>query len=71
MDIQMPGIDGFEATEIIRSMPRGKDVSIVALTAHALPEYHKRCKDAGMNGFLAKPIRKKMLADLLERQFAA
>ncbi len=71
MDIQMPGIDGFEATRIIRTMPEGNDVHIVALTAHALPEYQQKCADVGMNSFLAKPMRKKALAEMLKRDFLA
>ncbi len=70
MDIQMPGLDGFEATQIIRSMPHGADVRIIALTAHALPEYQARCEDAGMDGFLAKPIRKETMANMLNLHFA-
>jgi len=71
MDVQMPGVDGFEATRMIRKLPRGKSVHIVALTAHALPEYHQKCKEAGMDSFLPKPMRKKALADLLRRDFLA
>jgi signal transduction histidine kinase/CheY-like chemotaxis protein len=69
MDIQMPGIDGFEATQIIRTMPHGANVRIIALTAHALPEYKDRCNTAGMDGFLAKPIRKNTMAKMLNQQF--
>ena len=57
MDCQMPVMDGFEATAAIRSLPggRGASLPIVALTANALQGDEQRCRDAGMDGFLAKP----------------
>jgi signal transduction histidine kinase/CheY-like chemotaxis protein len=69
MDVQMPGVDGFDATRMIRELPNGKTVHIVALTAHALPEYRQKCAEVGMNSFLAKPMRKKALADMLLQEF--
>jgi signal transduction histidine kinase/CheY-like chemotaxis protein len=58
MDVQMPVMDGFEATRIIREKEalRGGHTSIVALTAHAFPEDEKKCRAAGMDAYLAKPI---------------
>jgi hypothetical protein len=59
MDCEMPILDGLEATRHIRIWEQGlqrKPVYIIALTAHALPEYHKRCLDAGMNDYLTKPL---------------
>ena len=57
MDCQMPVMDGFQATAAIRNLPgaRGKNLPIVALTANALQGDEQACRDAGMNGFLAKP----------------
>ena len=57
MDCQMPVMDGFEATAAIRSLPggRGASLPIVALTANTLQGDEQRCRDAGMDGFLAKP----------------
>lgn len=69
MDIQMPDVDGFEATQAIRELANGKDSFIIALTAHAMPEYRQKCTQAGMDAFLAKPMRKKALADLLRESF--
>ncbi len=56
MDCQMPEIDGYEATRLIKALPRGRDLPVVALTASAMREEQARCKAAGMNGFLTKPI---------------
>ena len=70
MDIQMPQMDGYEATRRIRSGEAGslnKKVPIVAMTAHALNSDRDRCLEAGMNDFLTKPVRLEELADLLER----
>ncbi len=60
MDMQMPEIDGIEATKIIRSLVNSgfdPDIPIIALTAHAFKESKERCLEAGMNGFITKPFR--------------
>jgi PAS domain S-box-containing protein len=59
MDLQMPDVDGFEATEKIRA--KGIKTPIVALTAHAVDEIRDRCERAGFNGFLTKPVDSKSL----------
>ena len=65
MDLEMPGMDGLEATRRIRDGQAGKaakDVNIVAMTAHALVGYRERCLIAGMNDFITKPVG---LSDLI------
>ena len=60
MDIQMPEVDGFAATEQIRNFEDDKrDIPIVALTAHAMMGYREKCLKAGFNEFLSKPIATK------------
>jgi two-component system sensor histidine kinase/response regulator len=69
MDVQMPEMDGLAATEAIRKLhlPDRRDVWIIALTANAFSEDHRRCTAAGMNDFLAKPIRPDDLKSCLDR----
>ena len=62
MDCQMPVMDGYEATRRIRQDERLRKLPIIALTANALPSERERCREAGMDGYITKPVRS---ADLL------
>jgi signal transduction histidine kinase len=57
MDCQMPNMDGYEATRVIRQKDWGKTIPIIAVTAHALHADKKKCIDAGMTDYIAKPMR--------------
>jgi signal transduction histidine kinase/ActR/RegA family two-component response regulator len=70
MDCQMPEMDGFEATRIIRdraSTVLDHEIPVVAMTANAFPEDRARAIAAGMNDFLAKPVDRSVLGDMLEK----
>ena len=73
MDVQMPEMDGLETTERIRAkeQPSGMHVPIIALTAHAFENDRKQCLDAGMDGYLTKPIRAEDLFDAVAAVAAA
>lgn len=69
MDVQMPEMDGFQATGAIRALdhPRKCAVPIIALTAHALKGDDQKCLSAGMNAYLSKPINAQELIEVVER----
>jgi PAS domain S-box-containing protein len=70
MDVQMPEMDGFEATRRIRSLGSSvsrRDLPIIAMTAHAVKGYSERCLEAGMNDYVSKPISAQDLASAITR----
>jgi CheY-like chemotaxis protein len=69
MDVQMPDIDGLQATKVIRQRENetGEHVPIIALTAHAMKGDFEKCVEAGMDGYLSKPIHSHELDQLLDR----
>jgi two-component system, sensor histidine kinase and response regulator len=68
MDVQMPEMDGLEATAVIRGKEKitGKHQPIIALTAHAMKGDREKCIAGGMDGYLTKPIRPQELDDVLD-----
>ncbi|MCB1777269.1 MAG: response regulator [Candidatus Competibacteraceae bacterium] len=74
MDIEMPVMDGLEATRLIRSghaHVADPQIPIIAMTAHTAHEERERCLKAGMNDHIGKPINQKMLSQVLERWYPA
>ena len=68
MDVQMPELDGLEATrQICQRWPDGGRPRIVAMTANAMEEDREACREAGMDDYVAKPIRQELLAEALEK----
>ena len=69
MDVQMPNLDGLEATRIIRQKEkaRGGHVAIIAMTAHTMPEDKDECLASGMDNYISKPIDFDELLSLIDR----
>jgi CheY-like chemotaxis protein len=67
MDMQMPVMDGLEATRRIRERESGTRVPIIALTANVMPGDRERCLGAGMDEFLTKPFKLRDLSGMLTR----
>ena len=67
MDIQMPGMDGYKATRLIRGLPdRAKaETPIIAMTANAFAEDRRKALDTGMNDHIAKPVSAEKLRETL------
>lgn len=68
MDVQMPNLDGLQSTRLIRKM--GYSAPIVALTAFSEESNVKECMDSGMDGFLAKPLRRPQFKQVIKRYCA-
>jgi len=71
MDIQMPEVDGLEATRHIRADADLGDIPIIALTALAMPGDRERCLEVGVNEYLSKPVSLKRLVEVIEAQLGA
>jgi CheY-like chemotaxis protein/HPt (histidine-containing phosphotransfer) domain-containing protein len=71
MDLQMPLMDGYEATRQLRLQERYARLPIVAMTAHAMAEERERCDALGMNGHVSKPIEPEQLYAMLAQHYGA
>jgi CheY-like chemotaxis protein len=68
MDINMPVMDGYQATELIRQLPNGmSQIPIIALTADAMKEDKEKCLEIGMNDFISKPFRLVEIESVLKK----
>ena len=67
MDLQLPGMDGFELTRRLKSDSRTRDVLIVAVTAYAMQGDERKARDAGCDGYITKPIDTRRLPELVAR----
>lgn len=67
MDIQMPGMDGLEATRRIKEQPETSHIPIIAVTALAMTGDEQRCLEAGADEYITKPVNYRSLLDLLQR----
>ncbi|KAA3611991.1 MAG: response regulator [Calditrichaeota bacterium] len=67
MDVQMPVMDGFEATKHIRDTKDGNQIPILAMTANALAGDREKCLEAGMDDYISKPVKKNALKEMLNK----
>ena len=71
MDLQMPGMDGFELTRRLKGDAATRDIVIIALTAYAMKGDEERARAAGCDGYVSKPIDTRSFPDLVARHIAA
>lgn len=73
MDVQMPVMNGYEATKIIRSLEAEKDkhIPIIALTAYAMTSDKDQCIDAGMDDYISKPFKRQQFLDIISHTLKA
>ena len=67
MDVQMPKLDGFGTTKVIRENRHTQDITVIAMTANTTPEDQRKCVNAGMNGYVPKPIDSELLFGVLDQ----
>jgi len=70
MDVQMPIMDGLEATRRIRQNPKWQNLPILAMTAHAMNGDREKCLSAGMNGYISKPVHPSHLISVMDEYMA-
>lgn len=67
MDLRMPVMDGWEATKALRQTEWGKDLPVVAVTAHAMEEDKKKALNAGCNEYISKPVDYALIRDAIQK----
>ncbi len=67
IDVNMPEMDGLEATRIIRSMPEGREIPIIGMTAETSSVEIENCTNAGMNDFLIKPFNLTSISEIISK----
>ena len=67
LDVQLPGMSGYQVTRLIKADPALADIPVVALTAHAMANEDVRARDAGCDAFLTKPIDIRAFKEILQR----
>jgi CheY-like chemotaxis protein len=70
MDLSLPGVDGWQATRLIKEDPKTRDILVLALTGHALEGASQGARDAGCDGFLTKPCLPEDLCREIQRMLA-
>jgi CheY-like chemotaxis protein len=71
LDLQLPGMDGLELTRRLRARAETQDIPIVAVTAYAMKGDEAKARDAGCDGYLVKPIDKRLLRETVKRYLEA
>ena len=67
VDVQLPGMSGYQVTRLIKADPALADIPVVALTAHAMAHEDVRARDAGCDAFLTKPMDIRAFKEILQR----
>lgn len=67
MDIEMPGMDGYSTTRRLRQMPAFQNIPIIAMTAHSVAGIQEKCREAGLNDHVVKPVEMENLSEVLEK----
>lgn len=67
LDISIPRVDGWRVTERLKNDERTRDIVVIALTAHALPDDRERAREVGCDSYLAKPVRPDRVAEEVRR----
>ena len=71
MDVAMPGMNGWEATKLLKADPATAAIPVIAVTAYAMDADRRKAAEAGCDGYLAKPVEPRRVAEEVERVLAA